>query len=207
MSRSSSASRSPRIAPCAEFSIVLVVIGGSIPILFFAAGILFQMSKPYYPQWDKYGETNPSSPYYWLAVISLLMLALTVPALFIIGVIEGTVLTRRYGWRAVSDPIERQRIAMREALYDVATGSTRAEPEHDGERIIIMPTRRLRPVGAPARADRRTAAAARRASRLTVLGLQIRRAQSASCSSAGPDWVAAMVSPRSRTVGADQLSR
>ena len=56
--------------------------------------------------------------------------------------------TRRYGWRAVSDPIEQQRIAMREALYDVATGSTRAIPDTDDERLIVIPTRRLRPAAA-----------------------------------------------------------
>ena len=70
--------------------------------------------------------------------------------MFIMSIIEGTVLTRRYGWRAMKDPIEAQRVAMREALYDVATGSTRAEiePERDGDRIMMVPVRRLRPVGA-----------------------------------------------------------
>ena len=48
----------------------------------------------------------------------------------------------------MSDPIEAQRIAMREALYDVATGSTQAMPDNDGDRLIVVPTRRLRPVGA-----------------------------------------------------------
>ena len=45
------------------------------------------------------------------------------------------------------DPIEAQRIAMREALYDVATGSAQAMPHHDDDRIIVVPARRLRPVG------------------------------------------------------------
>ena len=74
------------------------------------------------------------------------------PAAWIMSIVESIVLTRRYGWRAVSDPIEAQRIAMREALYDVATGSTRAdvEPEREGQgdRIMIVPVRRLRPIGA-----------------------------------------------------------
>ena len=64
------------------------------------------------------------------------------------SIVESIVLTRRYGWRAVSDPIEAQRIAMREALYDVATGSTQASPDIDGDRLIVVPTRRLRPFGA-----------------------------------------------------------
>ena len=55
---------------------------------------------------------------------------------------------RRYGWRAVKDPIEAQRVAMREALYDVATGSAQAMPDQDEDRLIVVPTRRLRPVGA-----------------------------------------------------------
>ena len=70
------------------------------------------------------------------------------PAAWIMSIVESIVLTRRYGWRAVSDPIEAHRIAMREALYDVATGSAQAMPEHDDDRLIIVPARRLRPVGA-----------------------------------------------------------
>lgn len=66
------------------------------------------------------------------------------------AIIEARVQVRRYGWRAVKDPIEAQRVAMREALYDVATGSTRpnVELDRDGDRIMVVPVRRLRPVGA-----------------------------------------------------------
>ena len=83
-----------------------------------------------------------------VGAIAAIFFALSFPASWIVGIIESRVLIRRYGWRAVSDPIEAQRIAMREALYDVATGSTQAMPDHDGDRIIVVPTRRLRPVGA-----------------------------------------------------------
>jgi hypothetical protein len=70
------------------------------------------------------------------------------PAVWLMSIVESIVLTRRYGWRAVSDPIEAQRVAVREALYDVATGSTQAMPDNDGDRIIVVPTRRLCPLGA-----------------------------------------------------------
>ena len=91
-----------------------------------------------------------TSPFFWIGVFSLIILGLVIPTMFIVSIIEGALFTRRYGWRAVKDPIEAQRVAMREALYDVATGSTRAEVEleHAGERIMVVPVRRLRSVGA-----------------------------------------------------------
>ena len=83
-------------------------------------------------------------------IISAILFVLSFPAAWIVAIIETRVQVRRYGWRAVKDPIEAQRVAMREALYDVATGSTRpdVEPEHNGDRIMVVPVRRLRPVGA-----------------------------------------------------------
>jgi len=84
------------------------------------------------------------------AIISAILFVLSFPASWIVAIIQARVQMRRYGWRAVRDPIEAQRVAMREALYDVAAGSTRAgvEPEYDGARIMVVPVRRLRPVGA-----------------------------------------------------------
>ena len=82
--------------------------------------------------------------------MAVIVFALSFPAAWIVAIIEARVQVRRYVWRAVSDPIEAQRVAMREALYDVATGSTRAdvEPERNGDRIMMVRVRRLRPVGA-----------------------------------------------------------
>ncbi len=95
------------------------------------------------------GDRN--APFNWTVAVGMIaafVFALSFPAAWIVAIIEARVQVRRYGWRAVSDPIEAQRIAMREALYDVATGSAQAMPDHDGDRIIVVPTRRLRPVGA-----------------------------------------------------------
>lgn len=91
-----------------------------------------------------------NSPFFWIGTLFVILLFIAILALIVTNIIEGIVFTRRYGWRAVSDPIEAQRIAMREALYDVATGSTRPdiELEHNGDRIMVVPVRRLRPVGA-----------------------------------------------------------
>ncbi|MFZ1427262.1 MAG: hypothetical protein WAS21_10875 [Geminicoccaceae bacterium] len=83
-----------------------------------------------------------------ISIFSALVFALSFPAAWIVGIIESRVHIRRYGWRAVSDPIEAQRIAMREALYDVAMDNTQTMPDNDGDRIIVVPARRLRPVGA-----------------------------------------------------------
>ena len=85
-----------------------------------------------------------------VCAMAVIVFALSFPAAWIVAIIEARVQVRRYGWRAVKDPIEAQRVAMREALYDVATGSTRpdVELEHNGDRIMVVPVRRLRPVGA-----------------------------------------------------------
>ena len=97
------------------------------------------------------GDRN--APFNWTVAVGMIaafVFALSFPAAWIVAIIEARVQVRRYGWRAVSDPIEAQRVAMREALYDVATGSTRpdVELEHNGDRIMVVPVRRLRPVGA-----------------------------------------------------------
>lgn len=76
---------------------------------------------------------------------TMAMLVATIPGFWLTNVYESIIMTRRYGWRAVSDPIEAQRVATREALYDVATGSTRAVPQDDGEHLTVIPTKRLRP--------------------------------------------------------------
>ncbi|MFZ1428056.1 MAG: hypothetical protein WAS21_14930 [Geminicoccaceae bacterium] len=85
-----------------------------------------------------------------IAILAILIFIGAFPASWIVAIIEARVQVRRYGWRAVKDPIEVQRVAMREALYDVATGSARSEvePERKDDRIMIVPVRRLRPVGA-----------------------------------------------------------
>ena len=93
----------------------------------------------------KYGVFNVADA---IMLLSLAILILTLPAGWIVSIIEGVIFTRRYGWRAIKDPIEAQRIAMREALYDVAMGSAQAMPDHDDDRLIVVPTRRLRPVQA-----------------------------------------------------------
>ena len=83
-------------------------------------------------------------------MLSPIIFFLMFPIFWIVAIIEARVQVRRYGWRAVKDPIEAQRVAMREALYDVATGSTCPDVELDrnGDRIMVVPVRRLRPVGA-----------------------------------------------------------
>ncbi len=83
-----------------------------------------------------------------IAILAILIFIAAFPASWIVAIIEARVQVRRYGWRAVKDPIEAQRVAMREALYDVATGSAQAMPDQDEDRLIVVPTRRLRPVGA-----------------------------------------------------------
>ena len=133
-----------------RIAIAQLVVVLAIPVSLVGMSVGFQFSRPYDPRWDSYGNMDGTSPFFWIGVFSLIILGLAIPIMFIMSIIEGTVLTRRYGWRAMKDPIEAQRVAMREALYDVATGSTRADVEldRDGDRIMMVPVRRLRPVGA-----------------------------------------------------------
>lgn len=133
-----------------RIAIAKIILTVFLPVSFFVGGYFFNLSR-YDDRWpDYYNEVNPSKISYWFGAISGVLFLLAIPALIIVNFIEGTVFTRRYGWRAVKDPIEAQRVAMREALCDVATDSTRAEVEleRDGDRIMMVPVRRLRPRGA-----------------------------------------------------------
>ena len=116
------------------FSLLIFFISGSVS-MYIEDGVY------------KHSVYNPADI---IMLLSLAILVLTLPVSWLLSLIESVVFTRRYGWRAMSDPIEAQRVAMREALYDVATGSTRpdVELEHNGDRIMVVPVRRLRPVGA-----------------------------------------------------------
>ena len=132
-----------------RISIAKIIFSISIPVLFIMAGTVGHWSRQHDLRWPNiYGEFDSSSPYYIIGLLLLLVFLLSIISLIISNIIESKVFIRRYGWRAVSDPIEAQRIAMREALYDVAMGSAQAMPDHDDDRLIVVPTRRLRPVQA-----------------------------------------------------------
>ena len=134
-----------------RIAIIQIVFVWAIPITFFTTGIFFKLSRKWDPRWpENYGDPDPASPFFWAALISIVIFVSSIFLLIIMSILKNAVLTRRYGWRAMSDPIEAQRVAMREALYDVATGSTHpdVELEHNGDRIMVVPVRRLRPVGA-----------------------------------------------------------
>lgn len=132
-----------------RIELLKIVLAIFIPASFLMAGTVSHWSRqPDSMHPNKYGEFDHSSPYFIVGMLLLLVFFLSIISLFIINIIESKIFIRRYGWRAMSDPIEAQRIAMREALYDVATGSTQASPDTDGDRLILVPTRRLRPVGA-----------------------------------------------------------
>lgn len=134
-----------------RIAIVQIIIILLIPISLVLIAIGAYLSHPYDPRWGtNYDYIDVKSPFYVVGLSGAILAMLIIPSLVVVNFIEGFVLTRRYGWRAMKDPIEAQRVAMREALYDVATGSTRAEVEleHNGDRIMVVPVRRLRPVGA-----------------------------------------------------------
>ena len=123
---------------------IIIAFGAFSSVIIF----LFSSAVGYY-----ISDGRPAAPdnmAILVCAMAAIVFVLSFPAAWIVAIIEARVQVRRYGWRAVKDPIEAQRVAMREALYDVATGSTRAdvEPERDGDRIMIVPVRRLRPVGA-----------------------------------------------------------
>ena len=104
--------------------IILVIF---IPTSFLMAGTVSHWSRQRDSMWpNKYGEFDHSSPYFIIGMLFLMVFFLSIISLIVVSIIESKIFVRRYGWRAMSDPIEAQRIAMREALYDVATGSTQA---------------------------------------------------------------------------------
>ena len=132
-----------------RIAIVRISLVAFLPVSFFAGGFSFQMSRAHDPRWpDHYGEMDGNSPFFWIGALFAVLLLLAILALIVTNVIAGIVQTRRYGWRAMSDPIEAQRIAMREAMYDVATGSAQAMPDQDEDRLSVVPARRLRPISA-----------------------------------------------------------
>ncbi|MGE3738224.1 MAG: hypothetical protein AB7I59_01800 [Geminicoccaceae bacterium] len=133
--------RTLRRIAIAQLSIYLMALS-SVAIFLLSATIDYYISG---------GQRDaPASMATVVCAIAGIVFAFSFPAAWIVAIIEARVQVRRYGWRAVSDPIEAQRVAMREALYDVATGSTRPDVDldRDGDRIMVVPVRRLRPVGA-----------------------------------------------------------
>ena len=123
---------------------IIIVFGALSSVIIF----LLSSAVGYY-----INEGRPAAPdniAILVCAMAAIVFILSFPAAWIVAIIEARVQVRRYGWRAVKDPIEAQRVAMREALYDVATGSTRPDVEldRDGDRIMVVPIRRLRPVGA-----------------------------------------------------------
>jgi hypothetical protein len=95
--------------------LILVIL---IPVSFLLLGIAGNLSRRHDPRWpDIYGDVDINSPFYIAGFIPAVVLFLSILALIFTSIIKSIVFTRRYGWRAVSDPIEAQRIAMREALY------------------------------------------------------------------------------------------
>jgi hypothetical protein len=73
-------------------------------------------------------STGLNSVYDFVIVAMVACLAAIVVVFIIVEVYVGLVFTRRYGWRAVSDPIEAHRVASREALHDVAIGNPHGMP-------------------------------------------------------------------------------
>ena len=128
--------------------LILVIL---MPLSFLLLGLAGNLSRRHDPRWpDIYGDVDINSPFYIAGFIPAVVLFLSILAIISASIVKSIIFTRRYGWRAVKDPIEAHRVAMREALYDVATGSTRpdVELEQNGDRLMVVPVRRLRPVGA-----------------------------------------------------------
>lgn len=76
-----------------------------------------------------------------IAVISLIALFIVVP------IMHSSIMTRRYGWRAMQDPIEAQRVAVREGMADVLTAKNRSNIDPDLANHALV-NRRTRPITA-----------------------------------------------------------
>lgn len=127
--------------------IVQVILVILIPVSFLLLGVAGDLSRRHDARWPEvYGDIDINSQFYIAGFIPAAVLFFSIPSLIITSIIKAIIFTCRYGWRAVSDPIEAQRIAIREALYDVTTDNAQAMPNPDDDRLIIVPIRRLRPV-------------------------------------------------------------
>ena len=87
----------------------------------------------------KHSTTNAEVKNIWdvAAVISAILFVLSFPASWIVAIIEARVQMRRYGWRAMKDPIEAQRRQQLQQVtnpVNIVTGIAQGTLGHVGAR-------------------------------------------------------------------------
>ena len=121
--------------------LILLVVA---PASCVTGGILVKMGRIEPPPFSK--EVHYMSPYGEIALPFILVGILSTVVLFlVIPVIRSSVMTRRYGWRAMQDPIEAHRVAVREGMADVLIAKDRIGPNLEQQSLPPI-GRRLRPI-------------------------------------------------------------
>ena len=92
---------------------------------------------------SKHAFVDYSDLYAKISLIFGTLAILSIIGIFVMIFVHSLVMTRRYGWRAMQDPIEARRVAVREGLADVLTAVNTRPPE-DSQQIDHRPIRRLR---------------------------------------------------------------
>lgn len=106
---------------------------------------LGEMAKPAHSGYESV-HIDFNSPYATPSMILIGMFIIFFIGIFAMNIVHSIVMTRRYGWRAISDPIEAHRVAVREGVADVVTAGISTRP-HD-QQLPDRPPRRLRPITA-----------------------------------------------------------
>ncbi len=89
---------------------------------------------------------DPTDPYDLASAIFLLIMVLSLIALFVvIPLARSSIMTRRYGWRAIQDPIEAHRVAVREGMADVLTANLLSNSARGTARLPTANSK-LRPI-------------------------------------------------------------
>ena len=123
--------------------LILLVV---LPISCTANAILLDMSKIEPTPFGMKERYDYSSPYAQTSILFLVITILSIVLLFIVVPITyASIMTRRYGWRAMQDPIEAQRAAVREGMADVLTADNRADLDSQPANRAVA-NRRLRSV-------------------------------------------------------------
>lgn len=125
--------------------LILLVVA---PVSCTANAILLDMSKIEPTPFGMKERYDYSSPYAQTSILFLVITILSIVLLFIVVPITyASIMTRRYGWRAMQDPIEAQRAAVREGMADVLTADNRADLDSQPANHAVA-NRRLRSVTA-----------------------------------------------------------
>ena len=122
--------------------LILLVVA---PASCVANAVLRDMSTIKSTQFGLHAHVDYSNPYAQVSLLFGTVAIISLIGLFIVTpIIYSSIMTRRYGWRAMQDPIEAHRVAVREGMADVLTADNRSDPDSQSAKRTLA-NRRVRP--------------------------------------------------------------